>query len=383
MQEVKLIMDTTRPKLLMVGAFPSEGVKIYGGVATTCRMLLQSNFPSFFNLSFIDSTQKSNPPPKFIIRFFYSILRVFNYVYSIMVKRPDAILLFASVGASMLEKCLMAWMARFLGIPVFLFPRGAKIIDDINSSFLNKIIYIPAMRGANFLLCQGLSWQKFAVNVLGFSIANAPIIPNWTATPELLSVGESRGLMDELHGRCINIVFLGWLEEEKGIFDLLMACKKLSPDFNFKLLVAGRGSAEPAVLDFLKINGLYPNVELIGWVEDAEKMSLLSNADILVLPSWAEGFPNVVVEAMACKVAVIVTDVGLVSDNLVNDVHAIIIPPKNSDAIFESLSSLIVDSKLRDRLSLSGFDHAKNMFSVEQGVVKLANFICNSITRSV
>lgn len=367
----------TKPKLLIVGAFPSPNSSIVGGIATTCENLMESDFPNHFELILIDSTQRSNPPPGFFIRSLSATSRIYRYLLALVFQRLDAVILFTSLGASLLEKGLLAWVARLKGIPVFLFPRGAELITIVDTKPWQKKWIIPAMRGATHMLCQGPAWQRFAVEQVGFELHQTEIIHNWTANSELLSIGSKKN--GSTRPVTIKILFLGWLERNKGIFELLESCKNLSKKYNFILSIAGDGHAQQDAKKFVTENELEQYVDFMGWVHSYRKLELLESTDILVLPSWAEGFPNAVIEAMAAKVAVVVTAVGNVPDILTNREHALIIPPKNVEALTVAIEELLIDSNFRLQLANSGHDFARETFSTERGAKRLANVIFAAI----
>ena len=108
-------------KILVVGAFPPANSRIVGGIVTICKLLIESDFRDYFDLILIDSTQKSNPPPQLSIRLFYALRRLFAFISVLVRDKPDSVLLFTAVGASVVEKGTMAWLARLQNRPVFLF----------------------------------------------------------------------------------------------------------------------------------------------------------------------------------------------------------------------------------------------------------------------
>ncbi|QWD76434.1 glycosyltransferase family 4 protein [Polynucleobacter sp. MWH-UH24A] len=366
-----------KPRLLIVGAFPGKNSKIYGGIVTTCQLLLNSELSNQFELLLIDSTQIRNPPPIFLIRLYLAIKRFYRYLKMLFSSSPDAVLLFTSTGASAFEKGIMARFARSRGIPALLFPRGEVLINSNKDTLLMKILMKFAMSGGTHLLCQGAAWQKFAINTVGFKKENSPIIYNWSATSKLLKIGTERDF--SLANSRINIVFIGWLEKEKGVFELLDACKKLAIQHKFILSIAGRGSSEKAARTFVYDNDLEDYVRFIGWIQGNQKDDLLKTADILVLPSWYEGFPNVVIEAMSAKVAVIVSAVGNVQSILDDRVHALLIPPKSVEAIMTALSELISRPNFRIKIGTNGYEFAKKNFSTELGILNLISIINNAI----
>ena len=344
-------------------------------MVTACRALINSSISDHYELILIDSTQRSNPAPKIGIRILYSFKKLYRFLKHFLLRRPDAIILFTALGASVVEKGAMAWIARVRRLPVLMFPRGAGLIQVAQSSCIQRIWIKIAMKGATHFLCQGPAWQRFATDVLGFSINKSPIVHNWTATQSLLSIGRKRSQTFENRKEAPKIIFLGWLEKEKGIFELLDACLTLFERYQFSLIIAGRGHAEAKAQAFVKANGLQEIVEFVGWVEGEAKEKLLEMGDILVLPSWAEGFPNAVIEAMAAKLAVIVTTVGNIPDLLKDCEEALLIPPKDKKALEYAIERLLFDQAFRECLAERGYCFARNNFSIEKCVAKLITTI--------
>lgn len=364
-------------KLLIVGGFPPPQTEVFGGIVTTCQSLLNSSFSDHYDLVLVDSTQISNPPPPLRVRSFLALKRFFVFLFKYFTEKPDAVLLFTAVGVSIVEKGALAWLARARRIPVFMFPRGAGLIKTVeNSAFQRRWVRL-AMRGATHFLCQGPAWQNFATEVLGFSADRCSIIPNWTATDRLLSIGTSRA--DNVTASAAIFLFVGWLEKEKGIVELLEASLAVSKKFDFHLMIAGRGHAEEDARVFVKAHGLEHVVQFCGWVDGDAKEELLRRADILILPSWAEGFPNAVVEAMAAKLAVIVTAVGNVPDLLVDEEHALIVQPKSVGSLTEAMRRLLLDAQFRLQLADRAHSFARDTFSVGQGVASLIRVIDDAI----
>ena len=294
-------------------------------------------------------------------------------------EQPDAVILFTSAGASVLEKGIMAWMVRLRRIPVFLFPRGGSLIQTVRASRFQRAWVTVAMRGSTHILCQGPAWQCFAKDVLGYSESSSPIVQNWTATDSMLMIGDTRSFTSKVDTS--QLLFLGWLEREKGIFELLEVCLSLlQKERKFRLIIAGRGNAEEQARAFVQSHGLAEIIEFAGWVQGEAKEVLLAKSDILVLPSWAEGFPNAIIEAMAAKLAVVVTTVGNIPDLITDRQQALLVTPKDKEALEQAIEQLLLDPQFKVELAERGHAFARDNFSVEQGVARLTEVIDGAIT---
>lgn len=358
----------TKPKVLVVGGFPPPGSTVVGGVVRSCMALIDSSFSDRFNVSVVDSTMVRLPPPGVLVRGFLSARRFLRFCYIVLRTRPDSVLLFASGGASLVEKGSMAWFAWLLQIPVLIFPRHAKVIEDYKASAFNRLWIRLSFAGASKFLCQGPAWQRFAIETLGFSERNAPVLLNWTASERLLKIGRGR---ESFLSTPPKLLFLGWITREKGVLDLLEACRRLASNHTFSLTIAGGGSAEKDARMFVETNGLSERICFRGLVEGEELEAVLREADVLVLPSWREGLPNAMIEAMAAGLAVIVSNVGNVPDIITDGQEAILIPPKDVGKLENALRRIIEDEELREELGRKGHAFAAANFSVEPAVEKL------------
>src|SRR5205085_1734323 len=182
------------------------------------------------------------------------------------------------------------------GVPALVFPRGGAMIEAVRASRVSRLCTRVALLGARRILCQSETWRRFVIEELGFAPAAAVVIRNWTATPELLEIGSQRAADRPAP---VRLLFVGWLKREKGIFELMAACKHLASAHKFTLDVVGEGHASGEVRAFVARNGLGSVVRFRGWLREAEVRALLGESDVLVLPSWVEGLPNAMVEGMA------------------------------------------------------------------------------------
>lgn len=151
-----------------------------------------------------------------------------------------------------------------------------------------------------------------------------------------------------------DIIFIGRLAENKGINLLLKAVKNL----NLKVIIIGDGPLKENLKFKIKNLKLQDNVLLYGWAKNQNEIAeLLHKSKILLMPSYNEGGPRVVLEAMACGVPVLATRVGLVPD--LADKNAVKIIDWNAEDIAGKVKELLGNESERNRLSQTGPEIAK------------------------
>ena len=364
----------TKTKILIVGAFPKDGSIIIGGQLTSSKLLIESQISKYFEIVTVDSTQKSNPPPKFIYRLLFASLRFVKWVTMTVIHRPKVVLLFFSSGASALEKGIMTKICNTFNLPVIVLPRAEALITDFDQSLIWKKIIKWCFKDADVIICQGQKFQDFAINKIGFSPDTAPIITNWTATDAVLNIGKRR--VYQRSRQTINILFIAWVEETKGIFDLITACETLKKRFSqFKVTIAGDGTALEEARVLVERKSLSNLVDFKGWVHEKDKISLLKKNDVFVLPSWSEGFPNSLIEALSAGLASIVTDVGAIRGIVTHEKEALIIPKQEPLMLASAIERLIEDKASIETIGRAGYDLSKNKFATKKSIDQLITII--------
>lgn len=169
------------------------------------------------------------------------------------------------------------------------------------------------------------------------------------------------------------IAFIGKLEERKGYADLLHAMGKVLkaiPDA--KLVFAGHGDIEIAKALAGKLR-ILDSVEFLGWVGQKDVSALLYRASVFCLPSYGEGVPMAMLEAMSCRVPVVVTPVGGIPDVIINNVNGKIVHPGNCIEIAESIIQLLQDVQHADELSAAAARLIEEKFSTKKICQEIAS----------
>lgn len=347
---VKVDRGKRKPKVLFVGGFrkPVEG-GVIGGQTLACQFLVESPLSANVEWSLLDSTQESLPPPPVVRRAWLAMIRLGRFLRRLMTFRPDAVLLFCGNGLSFCEKGAMAAIARLFKRRVVLCPRSGLLLSEYEQSRFMRWFIPRVLRCASSVVCQGREWQTFFERASGLPAARLPVIWNslrardYTGTPNL-------------HERSrVVVLFLGWVERNKGLHELVEAVSLFRDDLSgVRFVICGEGSEMAALRHRILDAGIEAMFEFRGWVRGEAKMRALDECDLLVLPSHREGFPNVLLEAMASGRPVLASAVGAVPDLVIPERTGLLCESCNARDLGEKLVRLCHDAELRARLAVAG-----------------------------
>jgi glycosyltransferase involved in cell wall biosynthesis len=155
---------------------------------------------------------------------------------------------------------------------------------------------------------------------------------------------------------------VGWIIPAKGVEVLVDAWARARPPPEWRLEFIGPGDAE--YTRRLRSRAPGSRIDFAGELPHSEAMLRMARADVVVLPSFSEGFPNVVVEAMALGKPIVASAVGAIPEMLV-DGSGIVVPPGDAEALARSLSNLMHDDALRRSLAASAQARAAGHYSID------------------
>jgi glycosyltransferase involved in cell wall biosynthesis len=160
----------------------------------------------------------------------------------------------------------------------------------------------------------------------------------------------------------IRLLSVSKLHPVKGLTYLIRALPIVLKQISIpiKLVIIGSGKEERELKKLVECLGLCENVEFKGYVPfSKELMEFYDNSDIFISSSLSEGFPATIFEAMARGVPLICTDVGGIPNIIKNGESGLLVEPRNSMQIANSILQLFKDDNLRHKLIKNGLDMVK------------------------
>jgi glycosyltransferase involved in cell wall biosynthesis len=137
------------------------------------------------------------------------------------------------------------------------------------------------------------------------------------------------------------IIYVGRFVEEKGLRELIQAFQQLAQkDGKLSLALIGDGVMRSELVSLIDAAGLQGRVRMPGGQPPDQVAEWICASNVLTLPSWSEGYPNVVVEGLACGRPVVATDVGGTSE-ILNEANGILIEPRKSEVLQRALDQAL------------------------------------------
>lgn len=178
------------------------------------------------------------------------------------------------------------------------------------------------------------------------------------------------------------LLCIGRLCEQKGQLLLLDAMKQLSDDgIHCKLILAGDGPMRKEVEHRIAEYQLSKSVEITGWISSEQVKALLLESRGMVLPSFAEGLPVVIMEALALRRPVISTYVAGIPELIQHGKNGWLIPPGDADSLKKAMQELLDASATKlESMGQNGFDAVLAQYNIDKEAGKLAALFAEVVT---
>lgn len=288
----------------------------------------------------------------------FSVWRWCLFVPTVLLKRPAVVSIHTATHSSFYRKFLYILIARLFCIPVVVHVHPASFIEFFASG--NRLTRFAVTATAKISTCLIFLSEKTANQFRTlFPHTRMAVIPN-PVDVELYGF-EQRAPMKRNH----HILFMGWIIKEKGVYDIVDAIPDVVSHFpEAEFLFAGNKETEE-LKKIIEERHLSRHAKVLGWVEGREKIELLLSSRLLLLPSYSEGIPNVILEAMASGLPAITTPVGGIPSVFVEGETGYFISPGNTRELSGRIVQMLGDDEDCYKISRLTRQRAKALYDLD------------------
>lgn len=331
-----------------------------GGMETYVEHMFESDLVRKYNMRLFDTRKRTRDNRPAIAGIISQLIILVDYVSCIFRFQPDIIHIHTGSRLFFFRRSIDLLFAKILAKKVILHVHGAAFESFWEESGRIVRYYIRTiLQLADTIVALSFGWKE-KIGRMKRSKKDIWVVPNGIVTQTLRPLPERRS---EVSDNLVKVLFLGSLGRRKGLYDLMDVIPdiiKLRPKSRFIIV----GSEEsPGIIQELSaaIPAQYcSHVHFRGPLLGRDKIKEYKEADIFVLPSYAENFPLVMLEAMAAGLPLIITRVGAVPDVIKHEVNGLLIDPGDKKALKESILRLINDRSLRSRMGQQNLLESRN-----------------------
>ena len=228
-----------------------------------------------------------------------------------------------------------------------------------NSNKIVGMLIRHMMEKSDAIICLSIQWKQFFEENL--TLKSIYILNNIIPLPVETIRNITKNIIKNEKDEKISFLLLGRVGKRKGIFDLIDTVQKNRDYFlgKIEIVIGGDGEIERLNREITEY-GLEEIVRYVGWVCGEEKDRLLANSDVYLLPSYNEGLPISILEAMSYKKPIISTDVGGISTIVKNSFNGFLIEAGDKKALFTAMKYFIENREKIDEYGHNSFQISKD-----------------------
>jgi glycosyltransferase involved in cell wall biosynthesis len=334
-------------------------ISVKGGISTVIGGLLDSRLSQKYNIILVASHVDGSKIRKLV----QAISGLLKTAYYLTFKNIDIVHIHGGDITSVKRKYFFFRLVKLFKRKVIYHFHGAFFMEQYPyaSSFWKNHIK-SFLDESNMVICLSDSWKKSIMQIA--SESNVQVIYNSVPLPALNEE-------NKFENKMVNITFLGLIGERKGIFDLIKVMSRLIADgFNIHLNVGGNGDISRLDKE-IEMKGLKNHVTYMGWIKGDAKDKLMRNTDIFVLPSYGEGMPMSILEAMSYAIPVVSTLVGGIPELIINGTTGYMIQPGDLNNLYARILHLANDADKRRIFGQRGRKVIEEKYNLSVNVNKI------------
>lgn len=354
-------------KVLLLSPLPPP----CGGIATWTRNLLdyfQNGYDGYELIHLDTASRRIITDERLLTRIWYGVMETVSIIRKmtkiLRKEDPDVVHLTSSASLALIKDLLIVIIAGRKGLPVVTHWRFGRIPDLAVRKNTEWRLLTMVIRYSSFAIVLDNKSKTCLDNV---GLNNVAVVPN-PAGPRLfnnLKVHDKEEY-PRIHGQ---VIYAGHLVKGKGVRELVEACSSLS--VVEKLCLIGPGD-QNMISELNKVaakrgDGKWLNI--CGELKWESVNEYLHSSELFVLPSYSEGFPNVLLEAMSAACPVLASDVGAIPDIVGADSESpggICIPPADVEALRMAIVQMLADSEMLRSMGNNGRRRVIEKFSMYQ-----------------
>jgi glycosyltransferase involved in cell wall biosynthesis len=347
----------------------SPSLTVKGGISSLIDSYLASDLAAKYSILNVYTHVSGSKMLKAVqaVRGFFHALMLLSF------RQVDIVHFHGGGSVSALRKCVFFHLVKLFGCKVIYHLHGGAFPQQYQQLPRRFQAVIANMfQRADLVICLSESFRKEVKAIA--PRANIIVEMNSVPLPQQVNCHDST---DE-----VRIVYLGLINEKKGFFDLLAVMGKICRDNdNVRLLVGGLGE-EQRMRREMEALGITTRVEYLGWLEAEERDNLLGTADILALPSYGEGMPMSILEAMSFGIPILATNVGGVPDIVLDGETGFLVQAGDLEQLYDRLMALIRDPNLRMAMGARGRRLVEQRHTLDKAIERI-DVMYGSLTNEI
>lgn len=331
---------------------------VKGGIAAVVSGYYGSKLEQDYDMIYVESYKDGGK----LTKLFKGICGYFHFAKVLLVDRPDIVHMHSSFGPSFYRSLPFIYMSSWAKKPM---------IDHIHGSEFDKLYTNASERKKKLVRKAWGKCNRFIVLSESWKERFSEVIPN-----EKMTVIENYSIVKDGINRsqCHNqVLFLGAINQMKGCYDMVDVIKRVAevvPDI--KMVVAGAGEIEQVKSKAIA-EGVAEHFAFPGWVRGEQKEKLLKESDVFFLPSYTEGMPMSVLDAMGYGLPIVASNVGGIPRIVHEGENGFMREPGDTAGFAEAIIQIMTSDAMRINMGKQSMEIVKERYSLEKHIELLEN----------
>lgn len=353
-----------KKKILFIGPLPPPT----GGMGVSMQNIAGSHLKDKYDFIIFDITGKRSRHSSAGLagRMFYQVSLMYKLVCILVKDRPAIVHVQIASYFYFYRRGLDVIVSRIFGRKIILHLRGAEFIDFYDKSLApGKWVIRSVLNISDRIIALSRLWGDFLIRIA--DPGKVVVIPNGVVCSGAGLVNDKKKELG-FGDRTRFVLFMGSIGKRKGVFDILDAIPQViirAKDVAF--IFAGPEEDDGALEEFqrkIRDKAIDGHVLYVGTVSGQEKIDYYLSSDIYILPSYAENFPNAMLEAISAGMPMVVSGVGAVPEVIEDGVNGFIIKAGDVAGISEKVSELLKNELLRNSMREKNIKMAKERYDM-------------------